>query len=134
MRNPKYDPCMSAIERKAYDLFRILHGKGDGGSTHNYLCQNPGLQAGFVRLAKMVERKTKMAELGQLVTNMAEMGVLKQCHNLQLWEHADGNGFGASLELAVSRSIEGKGKSIHEALLDVQKQIPDEMKLRKAKP
>lgn len=127
----KYDPCMSPIERQAYDLFQIVHGKGDSGSTHSYLCQNPALQRGWVRLARAMQKRTQLADLGETVTKMSTMGLLKQCHNLQIWEHADGAGFGVSLELAVGRSIEAKGETLQAALLDLQKQIPDDMKLRK---
>lgn len=45
---------MSDTALFAMKLFRILHGKGDSGSEHAFLCQNPAAIDGWIRLAKYV--------------------------------------------------------------------------------
>lgn len=48
--------------REAQNLFRIVHGKGDDGSLHSFLCSNPAAFDGWLRLAQHVmalKRKSK---------------------------------------------------------------------------
>lgn len=48
---------LTPIERAAARMFRIVHGKGDGGSVHAFLSLNPEILKGWIRLARAQERE-----------------------------------------------------------------------------
>jgi hypothetical protein len=45
------------IEREAMRLFRMVHGSGDAGSEFAFHAMNPGLQEGWLRLARTTLKK-----------------------------------------------------------------------------
>jgi len=41
-------------ERRAIELFRLVHGKGDAGSESAFHAQNPALCEGWMKLGRLV--------------------------------------------------------------------------------
>lgn len=50
MKTPK------TVEVRAAELFRLVHGPGDGGSEFAFNAMNPGVREGWLKLGKLVLR------------------------------------------------------------------------------
>lgn len=48
---------MSKLEQEAYELFSIVHGKGDAGSEFEFQAQKPAMKDGWLRLARYFRRQ-----------------------------------------------------------------------------
>lgn len=47
---------MKTPEIRAFELYKLVHGKGDAGQPMEFHHQNPALKAGWIKLGKTVLR------------------------------------------------------------------------------
>jgi len=59
MKNPTHEE----LDRIALKLFRLVHGRGDGGSEFEFRNQNPALIDGWMLLARAWRSKNELEKI-----------------------------------------------------------------------
>lgn len=74
--------------------------------------------------SRSLHRDCSASRFVKLVQRLAMQGLVPSCHNLDIWQYASGDGWGAAVDAANKQhNATGGGKTIEAALRDLMRRV-----------
>ena len=73
---------------------------------------------------RSLHRPGSDSRVGKLVQRLASQNLVPSCHNLDIWQYASGEGWGAAISASNKKhNLTGGGKTIESALRDLMRRV-----------